>query len=237
MKDEFINIAAHEFKSPIQSILGYLELARTDSEYVETDKNRGGLIDAAYRNATRLYRLTKNILEVTRIDSRSFYFNNKVFDLKKLILNVTDDYRTRSTLLSRMYITSDAASNQYVVRFSNIDQEEGLFVDADEERITEVLVNLLDNATKFTKCGTITVIATRDNTNNQVSVRVIDTGTGVDPKIVSQLFTKFSSRSSRGTGLGLYISKSIMDAHVVKYGLKAIQMAEGLPLGLTCLCN
>ena len=82
MKDEFINVAAHEFKTPIQSVLGYLELARADSEYNTTDKKRGGLIDAAYRNAVRLHRLTKNLLEVTRIESHALFMNKRRFDLK-----------------------------------------------------------------------------------------------------------------------------------------------------------
>lgn len=213
MKDEFINVAAHEFKTPIQSVLGYLELARADSEYNTTDKKRGGLIDAAYRNAVRLHRLTKNLLEVTRIESHALFMNKRRFDLKKLVLGLVNDFQNNASVLSRTSESSDFTHNNLITKFSYLPNEEDLFVNADEERITEVLLNLLDNAVKFTKGGHITVTIANDKDKNQLSVSVKDTGVGVHPQMIPRLFTKFASKSSGGTGLGLFISKSIIEAH------------------------
>ncbi len=213
MKDEFVNIAAHEFKTPIQSILGYLELAKADSEYNNTDKKRGGLIDAAYRNAVRLHRLTKNLLEVTRIESHSLYLYKKRFDLKKLVLTLVNDFQNNASLLPGAYKGSEAIYNKFTSDFSNVSTEDVLFVIADEEMITEVLLNLLDNAAKFTKGGDISVTISKDNVKNQFLISVKDTGLGIPPEIKSRLFTKFASKSSGGTGLGLFISRSIVEAH------------------------
>ena len=213
MKDEFINVAAHEFKTPIQSVLGYLELARADSEYNTTDKKRGGLIDAPYRNAVRLHRLTKNLLEVTRIESHALFMNKRRFDLKKLVLGLVNDFQNKASVLSRTSESSDFTHNNLITKFSYLPNEEDLFVNADEERITEVLLNLLDNAVKFTKGGHIIVTIANDKDKNQLSVSVKDTGVGVHPQMIPRLFTKFASKSSGGTGLGLFISKSIIEAH------------------------
>jgi len=213
MKDEFVNIAAHEFKTPIQSILGYLELAKADSEYNSTDKKRGGLIDSAYRNAVRLHRLTKNLLEVTRIESHALYLNKKRFDLKKLVLSLVDEFQHNASLLPGTYKGSEVIYNKFTKDFSKASTEDVLFVIADEEKITEVLLNLLDNAAKFTKGGQISVTISKDNAKNQLLISVKDTGFGVPPEIKDRLFTKFASKSSGGTGLGLFISKSIIEAH------------------------
>lgn len=213
MKDEFVNIAAHEFKTPIQSILGYLELAKADSEYENTDKKRGGLIDSAYRNAVRLHRLTKNLLEVTRIESHTLYLNKKRFDLKKLVLTLVNDFQNNASLLPGTYNGGEAVYTKFTSDFSLVSTEDVLFVIADEERIIEVLLNLLDNAAKFTKGGQISVSISKEIEKNHLLISVKDTGLGVPPEIRPRLFTKFASKSSSGTGLGLFLSKSIIEAH------------------------
>jgi signal transduction histidine kinase len=233
MKDEFINVAAHEFKTPIQSVLGYLELARADSEYNTTDKKRGGLIDAAYRNAVRLHRLTKNLLEVTRIESHALFMNKRRFDLKKLVLGLVNGFQNNASVLSRTGESSDFTRNNFITKFSYLPNEDDLFVNADEERITEVLLNLLDNAVKFTKGGHITVTIANDKDKNQLSVSVKDTGVGVHSQIIPRLFTKFASKSSGGTGLGLFISKSIIEAHGGKIWFQENSSNRGSTFGFT----
>ena len=233
MKDEFINVAAHEFKTPIQSVLGYLELARADSEYNTTDKKRGGLIDAAYRNAVRLHRLTKNLLEVTRIESHALFMSKRRFDLKKLVLGLVNDFQNNASVLSRTGESSDFTRNNFLTKFSYLPNDDDLFVNADEERITEVLLNLFDNAVKFTKGGHITVTIANDKDKNQLSVSVKDTGVGVHPQMIPRLFTKFASKSSGGTGLGLFISKSIIEAHGGKIWFQENSSNRGSTFGFT----
>src|SRR5919198_2090552 len=94
MQKEFINIAAHELRTPAQSILGYAELASTDSEIRKHDKQ--GFLDAIYRNAIRLHRLTKHILDVTKIESNTLQLNKELFNLNDVIANIVSDLKTQT---------------------------------------------------------------------------------------------------------------------------------------------
>jgi two-component system, OmpR family, sensor histidine kinase VicK len=210
MQQEFINIAAHELRTPAQSILGYAELAKTDNEF--TDKP---FIDAIYRNAFRIQKLTKDILDVTRIESNTLSLNKIKFDLKEVILNVIED--TKLMLLPE--------SNKVKLEFKNMmnageevaSHSDDIFIVGDRNRIMQVISNLLDNALKFTSEGVVSVDIARkkkqEDYQEEAIVTVEDTGPGIHPEIFPRLFTKFSSKSFSGTGLGLYISKNVIEAH------------------------
>jgi signal transduction histidine kinase len=165
------------------------------------------MIQAIYRNAVRLQKLTNDILDVTRIESRSLKLNKEQFNLNDLISTVVEDYKN--------HIQKE---NDNVKLFYDSKNDVGgvvALVEADKGRITQVISNLLSNAIKFTKyegVGDIYVNAYAKD-NNQVIVNVKDTGTGIDPEIMPKLFTKFATKSDTGTGLGLFISKSIIEAH------------------------
>ncbi|HEY7078648.1 MAG TPA: HAMP domain-containing sensor histidine kinase, partial [Nitrososphaeraceae archaeon] len=166
-------------------------------------------------------------LEVTRIESHALYLNKKRFDLKKLVLSLVDEFQHNASLLPGTYKGSEVIYNKFTEDFSKVSTEDVLFVIADEERITEVLLNLLDNAAKFTKGGQISVTISKDNVRHQLLISVKDTGFGVPPEIKSRLFTKFASKSSGGTGLGLFISKSIIEAHGGKIWFEENMDASG----------
>jgi two-component system, OmpR family, sensor histidine kinase VicK len=93
------------------------------------------------------------------------------------------------------------------------DDDDDIEIYADKERIMQVLGNLLINALKFTKQGVITILTEHTNDKSQLIVKVTDTGLGIDHALLLRLFTKFATKSDNGTGLGLFISKSIMEAH------------------------
>jgi two-component system sensor histidine kinase VicK len=203
MQKEFINIASHEMKTPTQAIIGYADLMRKHPE------KREDMMQALSRNAIRLQRLTNDILDVTRIDSNTLSLHKERFNLDDLITNVVQDYVG--------YIEKE---NLYVKLLHNFKQDinDPLPIDADRDRITQVISNLLNNAIKFTSKmteGIISVSAERKNSNQEeeVIVNIKDTGEGINPEILPRLFTKFATRSFSGTGLGLYISKSIVEAH------------------------
>jgi two-component system sensor histidine kinase VicK len=196
MKDEFINVAAHELRTPIQPILGLSEVLHIKIKDTEQRK----LLDIITRNAKRLQRLTDDILDVTKIESQSLKLNKERFNLNELIPNIIDGYRN--------YIEKD---NIQVKLLYEPDNKDNIFVEADRGRIIQVISNLIGNAIKFTKEGTISVIT--EEKDNQVVVSLKDTGTGIDPEILPQLFSKFVTKSFQGTGLGLFISKSIVEAH------------------------
>jgi two-component system, OmpR family, sensor histidine kinase VicK len=205
MQKEFINIASHEMKTPTQAIVGYADLIQKHPE------KREDMTQAISRNAIRLQRLTNDILDVTRIDSNTLNLHKEQFNLDNLIANVIQD--------NVNHIEKENLDIKILYNFKK-DVTESLPIDADRDRITQVISNLLDNAIKFTskeKEGVISVSAERRKNGSkqeeEVIVSIKDTGEGINPEIQPRLFTKFATRSFSGTGLGLYISKSTVEAH------------------------
>jgi signal transduction histidine kinase len=197
MQKEFINIASHEIKTPLQAILSASQLLQM---YPERQKK---FASAIQRNAIRLQRLSNDILDVAKIESRSLKLKKELLDLNELISNIIEDYKT--------IIVKD---NQNVKLFFK-SSHYALFVEADKERIAGVISNLLSNAIKFTKKGEIFVSTEKeDNSNSPYAlVTVKDTGKGIDPDILPKVFSKFITKSFEGLGLGMYIAKNIVEAH------------------------
>jgi signal transduction histidine kinase len=203
MQKEFINIAAHELRTPIQPILGLTENLRSRIKDIEQAK----LLEVISRNAKRLKRLTEDILDVTKIESQSLDLKKERFNLNDIVVNSIDDTMTNMKQSSK--IKKNLIKLQY-------HQPQDVFVEADKGRISQVIHNLLDNALKFTNIGTITISTQikKEDEKDDVVVRVKDTGSGIDPEIFPRLFTKFATKSETiGTGLGLFISRSIVEAH------------------------
>jgi signal transduction histidine kinase len=199
MKNEFINVASHELRTPIQPILSLSALLRPKIR----DVHQQELLDVIIRNAKRLLRLTEAILDVTKIESQSLTLKKERFDLNDVIINVMDDIS-----LSTGFLNNENITLSY--------EPQHIMLEADKGRIIQVISNLLGNGIKFTKEGTITV--TSEIKDSEVFVSISDTGQGLDPEVLPQLFTKFSTKSplhgvQMGTGLGLFISKSIIEAH------------------------
>jgi signal transduction histidine kinase len=189
MQREFINVAAHELRTPTQAIIGYSDL------FYLRPESREEAIKAIARNAERLELLTRDILDVTRIEGHRLDLNKEKFDISEVVASAIDDTRRR--------VGDSTIKFQYTLG--------KIQVEADRMRISQVVSNLLSNAVKFTKQGTIYI--STDNKDGQVVVSVKDTGPGIDSEIMPRLFTKFTSKSQTGTGLGLFISKSIIEAH------------------------
>jgi signal transduction histidine kinase len=201
MQMEFINVAAHELRTPIQPILGLSDILLTRDGNIE---QYYGILSTIYRNAKRLQQLAEDILDVTRIDSQSLRLNKEKFILNDLVFGIVEEYKYE--------IRSD---NRVNIRYSPAQDNNGVTVYADRYRIAQVISNLVDNAIKFTKEqeGSLSINIKRKENDSWVIVSIKDTGSGIDPEIMPRLFTKFSSKSFKGTGLGLYISKSIVEAH------------------------
>jgi two-component system, OmpR family, sensor histidine kinase VicK len=208
MQKEFINIASHEMKTPTQAIIAYTELLRQHPE------RRDQMIQAISRNALRLQRLTNDILDVTRIESQTLNLHKEQFNLGDLIRSIVEDHRRQID------------QNKNNIRMHNIrlkKKNASLIVYADRGRITQVLSNLLSNAIKFTlekkEKGQVVYVSAavshnrKNNDQGEVIVSVKDSGEGIHPDIFPRLFTKFTTKSFTGTGLGLFISKSIVEAH------------------------
>jgi len=198
---EFINIAAHELRTPTQSIIGYCEMLEI---FPERSKQ---YLDRLARNADRLYMLTSDLLDVTRIDIGMLNLNNVDFSLTDTIHEIADDIRKKPYLVNKNADVDEIKPNIQLTLSPH-----PIVVRGDKDRIAQVLSNLLYNAIRFTNSGTITV-STKLCFSNLVKVSVRDSGKGIDPEIYPKLFQKFATKSDRGVGLGLFISKSIVEAH------------------------
>jgi two-component system, OmpR family, sensor histidine kinase VicK len=203
MQKEFINIASHEMKTPTQAILGTSGLL----QYYPERKDE--LIEIIQRNAKRLQTLIANILDVTRIESQALILNKERFNIRDAISSLIEDYKDRTK-----------NSNIEIINKNNNKNNNPIFVEADKDRIIQVLSNLLSNAIKFTNQGKISINLFEKNDDNyeedgrkEVIVSVTDTGSGINSEILPRLFSKFTSKSYQGTGLGLFICKSIINAH------------------------
>ena len=204
MQKEFINIAAHELRTPVQPILGLSDVLLSKKGDIEQYKE---LLDAIKRSAKRLQRLTENILDITKIESQSLQLRKQRINLNEVILGVIAEYANQIKKVNN-------------VNLSFISKDDDMFVEADRLRLSQVFDNILNNAIKFTKEGSITIAVQRNKEGGssiimmiEAIVSVKDTGTGIDPEIFPRLFTKFATKSFEGTGLGLFISKSIIEAH------------------------
>jgi signal transduction histidine kinase len=195
VKDDFVHIAAHELRTPIQPILILTQLLRTQVNNVKQQE----LLEITIRNAKRLQRLTNDILDVTKIEARTLELYKEDFNLNDVVIDAIYDITLSTESLKKEN-----------VRLSYNPQD--IIIHTDKGRISQVISNLLTNAIKFTKQKTIFVNVEKKN-NNSVIVCVKDPGQGIDSSLLPRLFTKFASKSYKGTGLGLFISKGIIEAH------------------------
>ena len=209
---EFINITAHELRTPIVPIITLTELLysnikkenQSQKNLSKENEKKQEFLQVILRNCYRLYRLTEDILDVTKIESQTLKMNKEMVELNEIIGNVIDDYKD---IINKKRYGSDQ------IRLVFEPSKENIFVNADKVRIIKVLSNLLDNALKFTREGNIIITIEMIKENQEVMVSIKDSGAGIDPEILPRLFTKFATKSEQGTGLGLFISKNIIETH------------------------
>jgi len=210
---DFINITAHELRTPIVPIITLTELLynkiknenKTQKNQTKENEKKQEFLQVILRNCYRLYRLTEDILDVTKIESQTLKLNKEKVQVNEIIGNVVNDYK--EIINKKRY-----GSDQIRIVYDEPHKDNSL-VNADKGRLIQVLSNLLDNALKFTKEGDIVITTKKLKDNQELMVSIKDSGTGIDPEILPQLFKKFATKSEQGTGLGLFISKNIIEAH------------------------
>jgi signal transduction histidine kinase len=224
MQKEFINVAAHELRTPIQPILGLSEILRS-----RVTKGTGwqgqDLLDIIIRNAKRLQRLAEDILDVTRIESQSLKLKKERFNLNQSVSQIVEEYRNQ---IQKAGSDLGSENNKMDISLVVVTNKEDIFVEADKGRLVQVISNLLSNAIKFTRqeekegdkepwgekpVKTVLIMIEKDDQKKEAIVSIRDGGVGIDPEVFPRLFSKFASKSFEGTGLGLFISKSIIEAH------------------------
>jgi len=210
VQTEFINIAAHELRNPIQPIVGLAEILRSKKEEISSSNIYDEYLSIIIRNARRLKDLTDNILDIARMESQSISLNKQIVNIDSLILDAVQDImKDQSQVTRNLKLVCHNITKKGDV--AELADHEDIMVYVDRGRISQVISNLIDNAFNFTKNGSITL--TKKIEDGSVVVSIKDTGSGIDPQILPRLFTKFTTRSERGTGLGLYICKRIIEAH------------------------
>jgi len=207
MQRDFLDIATHELRTPIQPIVGLAEIL---FNRVQKDSQEKEFLEAILRNAKRLYNLTESLLDVTRIESKKLQLKKEKFDLDTLIRSVIND-----SVLARPH-----GSQKTEIEYRG----NGVEVIADRGRIQQVISNIMNNAIRFTENGRVFISLSIEDRNYDdlqhsktkrtfAIIRIRDTGPGIAPQIYPNLFSKFVSDSPAGMGLGLYISKAIVEAH------------------------
>lgn len=221
MQKQFISIASHELRTPLQPILGLSDVLRSS---LGNNQEAQQLADKIFYNAKRLQCLIDNVLDATRIEKQLTSLNKERINVYDLMEYVTKDAHYQLRLSNKniqlLLFTSDKHNSDGRSSIAEGAPTKAIFVDADRTRLTQVFTNLLNNAIRFTKEGVISVTVkeerdTNGATNNDrhMVLLIKDTGTGIPADTVPRLFTKFGTESATGTGLGLFISKGIVEAH------------------------
>ncbi len=242
LQNDFIHIAAHELKNPLQPILMMSEVIKSILEQDVLHDGKGEikvnrahlneLLDIIIKNTKKLSKLTNNVLDITRIESNSLRLERELIDIRKFLSESVFDFNNQLNLDRNKYLLDPHRDDEELKNnhprllfledevensFNNYRSKiQSYYVEIDKSRILQVLTNLIDNALKFTDeyeqiIINIEKFKTKDSDFVKVSVK--DTGKGIDSEIFPKLFTKFTAKSSKGTGLGLYICKNIIKAH------------------------
>jgi len=200
LKDQFIGIASHELRGPIHPILGYASMAKGGKIQPQV------ALDVIHQQALKLRQLASDILDVSRMDSGNLSYNMQKVKINELLLNA-------------LIAAGGTVNPENVSIVAKIDdRNKDLEVIADKDRIGQVFTNVIGNAVKFTRKGSITAATHVNSDSNTVEISISDTGGGIPEDILPNLFGKFVTKNvadtnKEGTGLGLYISKSIVNAH------------------------
>ncbi len=194
MKDEFIGIASHELKSPLQPILGFAELAKSG------DIDQKEAWDGVTELANKLQDLANAVLDVSKIESNRLKLQIEKIPINDSIMETINELKIKLKIGVKIHESLD----------------ENADIEVDKIRFGQVIRNLLDNAIKFTPIGTIIVNTKVIQDENKVIVTISDSGLGIPKEILPNIFEKFVTKgksSQSGTGLGLFLCKGIIEAH------------------------
>lgn len=200
LKHEFVALISHDLRTPLTSIMGYLELILDDDNLTEEQR---GFLSVADRNADRLLRLVNDLLFVARFEAGQLDLHPTELDLAAVVRQSVEEAEPRATA-GGIELTCDAGAVSAV--------------QADKGRMFQLVDNLVSNAIKFTPAGGDVRVSVTP-VNGVVRLEVADTGIGIESQEQQRLFERFFRASTAsehqipGTGLGLYITRAIVEAH------------------------
>jgi polar amino acid transport system substrate-binding protein len=202
IRSQFISMVSHELRTPLAAIKGGVDLILSEKKG-PLNKEQKEFLDISKRNVDRLARLINSVLDYQKLDAGRMEFNMEKDDINELISDVSKQMEPlikEKGLVLRISLGTDTPR-----------------INFDKDKIEQVLMNLINNALKFTEKGSITISSSK--LNNAVCVSVADTGIGIRKEDMDKLFLSFSQiatgkeRKTGGTGLGLAISKKILREH------------------------
>ena len=222
MKSDFILIAAHELRTPIQPILGSIHLA---GKGLISNEEAWKSIE---QESKQLSNVANYILDVGKIESGTFTYEMKPIELKLLIDGITSN-------------SSKLASEDGIISIAKEVDRDDVVITGDKERLLQAFGNIVSNAVRFAKNGNITIRTKSDVEQKLIEIKIIDDGPGIPEEIMPILFSKFVTKTQeneRGTGLGLFITKSIIESHKGSvradnnsaYGGKGATITVSLPM-------
>lgn len=211
LQKEFINIAAHELRNPVQLLLGFSDILMNSKGNIEScDK----FIVTINQSTRRLAKLIDKVLDVTQLENELLILNKETFNLEHLLIDIVKEYNNNIHLVNKKQLEIEYVSEK-TGNVNKLAYNKGEFgtVYADRTRIIQVIMNILENAVEFTKVGKIQLKLYQKPDSNELFLSITDSGCGIDPEVLPKLFSKFVSKSRKGTGLGLYISRKVIEAH------------------------
>jgi signal transduction histidine kinase len=202
LKTEFVSLASHQLRSPLTAIKGYTSML-IEGDYGEINPKAKEIVDRIMESSNNLSLVVEDLLNVSKIEQGGMKYEMIKFDFNDLVIDTVESL-------------SITASQKNLKLICNLNKENNHYVNGDKEKLRQVLINIIDNSIKYTPSGQIEINLKRDNGKLLLSIK--DTGVGIDPKIISSLFEKFSrgeggKLNSSGSGLGLYLAKEIIEAH------------------------
>ena len=204
LKTEFLSLASHQLRSPLTAIKGYTSML-LEGSFGEVGEKQKEAIDRVFQSSNHLTKVVEDLLNVSKIEAGGMKYEMAPFDIEKAAKDLSTDLSITAQKkgLSLNFVTDNKAP---------------YMVNGDMEKIRQVILNVIDNAIKYTQKGGITVNLTKDIAGGFVTVAITDTGMGISAEEKEKLFQKFSrgeggKTNTGGSGLGLYLAKQIAEAH------------------------
>jgi len=216
LKTEFLSLASHQFRSPLAAIKGYASLIMEGS-YGEVNSAVREAVSRIFQSSDGLTKVVQDFLDVSRIEKGSMKYEFERVDLRDLVQETIDGLEP-NIIAAGLEISLKASDKEFFVR-------------ADKSKLQQVITNIIDNAQKYTKEGSISV--SLENEAGKIILKVKDTGLGIGKENIDRLFAKFvrnkgaSKVNVKGTGLGLYLAKKVMEAHSGRVWVESEGVGEG----------